>query len=353
MKVREKRFLIIVLAMLMACAFTLGACAPSDDGGGEAETPPATEPAEGEGDAPAADTSGESKGKIAALNPWVNTPYQPAFIEYGKQVVEAAGYEYVLLDGESDGEKQYDQAKQCIDEGYAGILLSPNDGASGAKIAQLCKEAGMPLATATSEVDEAARDLVTIRVGVSGDYQGLELGKMVVEKFKDASGDVNIVSITGTPSLEAIQGRSNGFKEAIAANPNLKLLTEQSADFDKAKAMEIMENYLTTYPQIDVVYCHDDTMAVGAIEALKAQGKNAGDVIVVGVGGNTEGLQAVQDGWMYCTMMQAPDVEGALEAECLIKFLNGEDVGFTEGNYVLLPSPIVTSDNVGDYEAKW
>lgn len=351
---KTKKSIIVFLAVLMTFALTFAACG---GGGGGDQAPPADTPKEDSGaqaTEPAPAAGGGDNGKIAALNPWVNTPYQPAFIEYGRQVVEAAGYEYVLLDGESDGEKQYDQAKQCIDEGYAGILLSPNDGASGAKIAQLCKDAGVPLLTATSEVDVAARDLVTIRVGVSGDYQGDELGKMLVAKAGELGGDeVNVVSITGTPSLEAIQGRSNGFKAAIAADPNINLLAEQSADFDKAKAMEIMENYLTTYPKIDAVYCHDDTMAVGAIEALKAAGKAPGEVIVIGVGGNIEGLQAVRDGWMYCTMMQAPDVEGALQAECLIKYLNGDAIDYTEGNYVLLPSPIVTIDNADDYDAKW
>jgi ABC-type sugar transport system substrate-binding protein len=307
----------------------------------------------GGGDTAKSSAGSAQKQKIAALNPWVNTPYQPAFIEYGKKVVEAAGFEYVLFDGESDGQKQYDQARQVISEGYAGILLSPNDGASGAKIAQLCKDSNIPLATATSEVDVAARNLVTIRVGVTGDYQGDALGSELVKKFADATKDINIVSITGTPSLEAIQGRSNGFKAAIAKNPRLKLLAEQSADFDKAKAMAIMENYLTTYPSIDAVYCHDDTMAVGAIEALKAARKKPGDVLVIGVGANKEGLQAVKDGWMWITMNQAPDVEGALEADCLIKYIKGEKVPFTTGNYVQLPSPIVTAANASQYDAKW
>jgi len=343
---KSKKTHIILLVLMLSFAMVLAAC------GGGASAPPASEPA-GDSGTTAAAPSGESKGKIAALNPWVNTPYQPAFIEYGRAVVEGAGFEYVLLDGEFDGEKQYDQAKQCIDEGYAGILLSPNDAASGAKIAQLCYDAGIPLATATSEVDEAARHLVTIRVGVSGDYQGEELGKMLVAKVADMDGEINVVSITGTPSLEAIQGRSAGFKKAIEADSRITLLSEQSADFDKAKAMEIMENFLTTYPQIDAVYCHDDTMAVGAIEALKAAGKAPGEIIVIGVGGNMEGLQAVRDGWMYCTMMQAPDVEGALQAQCLVDYINGDPINFTYDNFVQLPSPIVTIENADEFDAKW
>jgi ABC-type sugar transport system substrate-binding protein len=359
-KLKMLSFVLLIVVLVMVAV--LSGCAgggETDTGGDEGSDQAASEPAatddqdsEAQG-SEAGDNAGPNSKKIAALNPWVNTPYQPAFIEYGKKACEDAGYEYVLFDGESDGQKQYDQAKQVIDEGYAAILLSPNDAASGAKIAQLCVDSNMPLATATSEVDTAARDLVTIRVGVTGDYQGKALGDEVVKKFADATEDVNIVSITGTPALEAIQGRSNGFKEAIAQNDHLKLLTEQSADFDKAKAMEIMENYLTTYPDIDVVYCHDDTMANGAIEALKAAGKEPGEVLVIGVGANKEGLQAIKDGWMWITMNQAPDVEGALEAECMIKYLNGEEVPFTEGNYVQLPSPIVTAENADEYDPKW
>lgn len=298
---------------------------------------------------------GNGKGKkIAALNPWVTTPYQPAFIEFGEKMANDMGYEYVLFDSEFNGQLQYDQAKQAIEQGFAGILMSPNDPATGAKIVQMCLDAGMPLVTATSDVDKAFRDKVTVRVGVSGYYQGMELGKMAVKAAK-GKGDLLAVSITGVPSLEAIQGRSEGFKDAIKGS-NITLLAEQSGDFDKSKSLGIMENFLVTYDQIDVLYCHDDTMAAGAIEAIDNAGKT-GDIIVIGVGGNTEGLNAIKEGKMYCTMMQAPNVEGALGVETLIKYIEGKPIDY-EGdeygdNYVRLPTPMVTIDNVDQFSALW
>jgi simple sugar transport system substrate-binding protein len=112
--------------------------------------------------------------------------------------------------------------------------------------------------------------------------EGRKAGRWVVERFKDATDDVNIVELQGTIGSAPANDRKEGFEEIIAANPHLKIIRSQSGDFTRAKGKEVMEAFLKAETRpIHLLYAHNDDMAIGAIQAIEAAGKRPGSEILV------------------------------------------------------------------------
>jgi len=112
--------------------------------------------------------------------------------------------------------------------------------------------------------------------------EGRKAGRWVVEKFKDATEDVNIVELQGTVGSAPANDRKKGFEEIIAANPHLKIVRSQSGDFTRSKGKEVMEAFLKAEAKpIHLLYAHNDDMAIGAIQAIEEAGKRPGSEILV------------------------------------------------------------------------
>jgi simple sugar transport system substrate-binding protein len=112
--------------------------------------------------------------------------------------------------------------------------------------------------------------------------EGRKAARWVSEKFKDASRDVNIVELQGTVGSAPAYDRKKGFEEVIAANPHLKIIRSQSGDFTRTKGKEVMEAILKSESRkIDVLYAHNDDMAIGAIQAIEEAGLKPGKEIVI------------------------------------------------------------------------
>lgn len=288
---------------------------------------------------------GEEKIKIALINPFVRTAYQPAVNEAAEAKAKEMGADFTLFDAEFSGDKMYDQAVACVNQEYDGVIIVPFDKPSSEKTIKLLHEAGIPVIPAIADTTEEGRKLSASYVAANMYKQGQTMGNFVAELYEGE--ECNVVTIQGSKGNAAAMDRQQGFIDAATKNPGVEILADQSADWNKEKALEIMENYLVSYPKIDVVFAHDDVMASGAIEAIKASGREG--IRVFGVGANTEGLNNIREGYMYATVTQQPEVEGANAAETLIKYIRGEDVP----DWVETKREIVTAENVDNYSAKW
>ena len=108
---------------------------------------------------------------------------------------------------------------------------------------------------------------------------------------------MNIVELQGTTGSAPAIDRKKGFADVIAADPKYKIVASQTGEFTRAKGKEVMEAFLKSQPKIDVLYAHNDDMALGAIEAIEAAGKVPGkDIKIVSVDGVKDALQALADG---------------------------------------------------------
>ncbi len=143
---------------------------------------------------------------------------------------------------------------------------------------------------------------------------------------------------------EAAQDRSKGFNEGIKAYPDIEVVAQQAADFDRGKALDVMTNVLQGNSDIDGVYAANDEMALGVVAALKARNL-AGQVKVVGNDGIGDALKAIEAGTMYSTHAESPFVLGKEVLGISLKVADGEKV---EKNTVL-QGRLVTKDQVADF----
>jgi ribose transport system substrate-binding protein len=136
-------------------------------------------------------------------------------------------------------------------------------------------------------------------VGAEYIDQGYTLGQLIVE---ETGGKGDVVMLTGNPGQDASEERVLGIKKAFEGT-DLKIIASQTAEWQKDKALVIMDDFLTRYPKIDVVIGVDDPMALGALEAIKAAGRLE-EMKIYGVNGNKEAFDAIKAGEMQGTVLQ-------------------------------------------------
>ena len=133
--------------------------------------------------------------------------------------------------------------------------------------------------------------------------EGRKAGRIVSDKFKDAPATVNIVELQGTVGAAPANDRKKGFEEIIAANPRLKIIRSQSGDFTRAKGKEVMEAFLKSHDRIDVLYAHNDDMAIGAIQAIEEAGLKPGkDIFIVSIDAVKGAFEAMIAGKLNATI---------------------------------------------------
>lgn len=144
-------------------------------------------------------------------------------------------------------------------------------------------------------------------------------GEYIIEKL---GGKGNVVELEGIAGTNAARERGEGFNEAIK-DTEIKVVAKQTADFDRVKGLEVMENILQSQPDIQAVFAHNDEMALGALEAVKASGR---DIMIVGFDATDDAVAAVEAGDMAATVAQQPELIGKIGVETAVKVLSGEEV---------------------------
>ena len=164
----------------------------------------------------------------------------------------------------------------------------------------------------------------------------------IVERL---NGKGNVVMMHGFMGQAAQIKREQGAREVLAKNQQVKLLAQQTADWDRAKAMTLMENWIQSYgDKINSVFAQNDEMAMGAVLALE-QAKMKNKVVVVGVDAITDALQAVKDGRLDATVFQDAQGQGGSAVEVALKILRKQPYE----KQVFIPFQLVTKENIGKY----
>ena len=203
-----------------------------------------------------------------------------------------------------------------------------------------CQEAGIPVILVDRGIDASAgEDLYTTMIASDHVWAG-EQAAIVMNDLLGGAGKV--VELEGTVGASAAVQRKQGFDDYIANNcPDIEILDSQTGDFTRAMGKEVMESFLKSYSDIDAVFCHNDDMALGAIDALKAKSISRMDwPAVVGIDGTDVGLEAVRSGEMIGTVYN--DKEGQAAAMLELAYTlstNGDikEVDMLDGNTIRLP----------------
>lgn len=280
--------------------------------------------------------------KMAIIVSTLNNPWFVFLAQTAAAQAKTLGYESKIFDSQNNTALETDHFENAIASGYNAILFNPTD-ANGSVVNVLkAKKAGVPVFCMDREVNTA--DGATSQI-LSDSYSGsVSIGKYFVQTMHKKG---NYVELLGLVADNNTWNRSKGFHSLVDYYPGLKMVAQQSADFDRNKAMEVMESILQAHPDIDAVFCGNDAMAMGAYQALVAAGK-ANRVKVFGFDGAEDVVQAIKENKISATGMQFPKVMAQTAANYADEYFKGRR-DFPEKIPVAVE--LVTSDNINDYIA--
>ncbi|WP_312698870.1 ribose ABC transporter substrate-binding protein RbsB [Sedimentibacter sp.] len=249
----------------------------------------------------------------------ISTLNNPFFVDLeagAKAKAQELGVTLVTLDSQDDSATEMSNVEDLISQGVDIIMINPTDSDAVKSAVEAANKANIPVIT----LDRGANGGEVVSHIASDNVAGGKLaGEYVIELL---GGKGKVVELEGIPGASAARDRGQGFNEAISGT-DIEVVAKQTANFDRAEGLTVMENILQAQPEIDAVFAHNDEMALGAIEAIKASKR---DILVVGFDATDDAKAAVESGEMAATVEQLPKEIGAMGVEAAVKILNGEKV---------------------------
>jgi ribose transport system substrate-binding protein len=229
--------------------------------------------------------------------------------------------EVVVTDGQGDGAKQDADVDDLIAQEIDVLLLTPLTADALTPAAQRALDAGIPVIT----LDRAVTIPVTQHIGADNKLIGAAAAQFVAETLLGGEGG-KVLEIQGVLGASATTDRHDDFVAWLEANaPDVEVVDSQTGEYRRENALVVMNDYLQRFPpgEIDVVYTHNDEMALGAVQALETAGR-AEEMAVVGVDGQNEAIQAIADGRIAATFTY--DNAGKEACESAQKLLSGQGI---------------------------
>ncbi len=259
------------------------------------------------------------KNEVKTIGLAISTLNNPFFVDLeagAKAKAAELNVKLVTLDSQDDSATEMSNVEDLINQGVDVIMINPTDSDAVKSAVEAANKANIPVIT----LDRGANGGTVVSHIASDNVAGGKLaGEYIVELL---GGKGKVVELEGIPGASAARDRGEGFNSAIAGT-DLKVVAKQTANFDRAQGLTVMENILQAQPEIDAVFAHNDEMALGALEAIKASGRN---ILVVGFDATDDAKAAVAKGEMAATVEQLPKEIGSLGIETAVKVLNGEKV---------------------------
>ncbi|EEW26184.1 substrate-binding domain-containing protein [Rhodobacter ferrooxidans] len=253
----------------------------------------------------------QDKPKIGAAVYGLNAEFMQIWAAALEQhpAVKQGLVEVTVFDGRYDALVQQEQFETMVTQGFDAIIFVPIDIEAGAAAVKVASDAGIPVFGSNTRVNS---DLLSAYVGSDDVQSGYMEAKYVLDKI-GCKG--NVVVIEGPIGQSAQIQRLEGNMKALAECPDVKVLEDQTANWSRAEAQTLMENWLTAHPgEINGVIGQNDEMALGAIEAIKAADLDVKSFAIAGIDGVTDALLAVKADQMASILQDgAAQAQGALD----------------------------------------
>ncbi|MGE7765361.1 ribose ABC transporter substrate-binding protein RbsB [Peribacillus sp. NPDC096540] len=267
--------------------------------------------------------------KVGVSISTLNNPFFVSLKDGIEKEAKEKGMKVTVVDAQDDTAKQISGIEDLILQKVDILLVNPTDSAAISSAVQSANEAGIPVITIDRSSDEGDIETFIASDNVAG-------GELAAEYLvKELGEKAKVVELEGVSGASATRERGKGFHNI--ADKQLEVLTSQTAEFDRTKGLNVMENILQGKKDIQAVFAHNDEMALGAIEAIKAAGK---DIIVVGFDGNDDALKAVENGDLKATIAQQPALIGKEAVNASEKVLKGEKID----EKISVPLKLVTKE---------
>ncbi|WP_188025406.1 ribose ABC transporter substrate-binding protein RbsB [Tolumonas osonensis] len=261
--------------------------------------------------------SAMAKDTMALVVSTLNNPFFVTLKDGAETKAKELGYDLLVLDSQNDPAKELANVEDLTVRGVKVLLINPTDSDAVGNAIAMANKANLPVLT----LDRGANKGTVVSHIASDNIAG---GKMAGDFIAQKLGEkAKIIQLEGIAGTSAARDRGAGFKQAADAH-SFDILASQPADFDRTKGLNVMENLLSGNGDVQAVFAQNDEMALGAVRALQAAGKDK--VLVVGFDGTDDGVKAVEKGMMAATIAQQPDQIGAIGVETAAKVLKGETV---------------------------
>jgi len=251
-------------------------------------------------------------------------PFRIAETQSIKDEAEELGIDLITTNANSDLNKEISDIKSMVDQGAGALIVSPLNSEGLDEALNYARDAGVPVFT----IDRFLTSDVfcdTYMGWVGSDF--VEQGRRAAQAMIDVSGgEGNLAILLGAAGVNVTDDRNAGFKEVLeAGGHNINLVAEQTANYVREEGQTVTEQLITANPDINLIYAHNDEMALGAVAALKAFGMNPGDVKIITIDGTQGAVQGIVDGWVSGVIESNPRF-GPLAFEALDNFYNGDGV---------------------------
>ncbi len=248
---------------------------------------------------------------------------------------DALGVELDIKDAQRDALRQVQQVETFIAQRVDAIILNPCEVEGSAPAVDKARAAGIPIVNVNSETRSAPDAFVGSR-----DEESAEIAMGHIATLLGGKGKVAMMH--GFMGQAAQIKRARGARDVLKKHPGMALVVDQTAEWDRAKAMTLMENWIQAHGDaLDAVFAQNDEMAMGALLALE-RAKKKGEIVVVGVDAIADALQAVKAGRLDATVFQDARGQGAGAVEAALKLIRKEPVE----KAVFIPFQLVTRENV-------
>ncbi|MDR1954103.1 MAG: substrate-binding domain-containing protein [Clostridiales Family XIII bacterium] len=319
-----KKKLLLALVLVLIAVTALSGCGSNDDSSADsdADTTPAEDTI----------TIGFSQCTMAS-------PFYVSHVDAAKEEADALGVELVVADADEDVTKQNQDIADMLEKGIDVLILNAVDPDGVAPSLAKCAEKNVPIIT----VDRFVNGDVAVIVGRDNEVMGQAVGEAIVAALGGKGAATGkILEVMGSGGDRVQEARSKGFHNAVDAESGIEVVQTPYCDYVRSKAATATQDIIQQHKDFDMIYGHNDDMALGALQVMEDAGLN---VQCSGVDGLMEAVEAIKDGRYLATSANDPYAFGRLAVQVAVKLANGETVGEYEDAGTFL----VDKSNVDEY----
>ncbi|MCI0993689.1 sugar ABC transporter substrate-binding protein [Pseudomonas corrugata] len=246
-------------------------------------------------------------------------------------------------DAQGDVVRQLNQVQGFINQKVDAVIVLPVDTAATTNMTRAAVEAKVPLVYVNRHPDERVlpKGVVTV---ASNDIEAGQLQMHYLAEKLNGKGTLAI--IMGDLAQNATHDRTEGVKQVLKDYPGIKIVEQQSAEWQRAKGMDLTSNWLLAGTSFDAIVANNDEMAIGAAMALQQAGKTKGEIAIVGIDGLPDGLAAIKRGMLVASVFQDPKAQATAALQAAVKMIKGEPVEAE----VWVPFQLIKPEQVAMFE---
>ncbi|CRM12617.1 sugar ABC transporter substrate-binding protein [Pseudomonas sp. Wu6] len=272
------------------------------------------------------------------------------FMTYVRTGLEAAATQQDVQiqfeDAQGDVVRQLNQVEGFLNQNVDAVIVLPVDTAATANITRAAVASNTPLVYVNRHPDERTlpKGVVTV---ASNDIEAGQLQmRYLAEKL---GGKGNVAIIMGDLAQNATRDRTEGARQVLKEFPGIRIVEQQSAEWQRSKAMDLTSNWLLAGTQFDAIVANNDEMAIGAAMALQQAGKAKGEVAIVGIDGLPDGLAAIRRGVLSASVFQDPKAQATQAVQAAVRMIKGEPIE----SEVWVPFELIKPEQVAVFEQRY